>query len=80
MDRSFFSILSMGAMLIGAVLSLAYPKSDPRYARALGVFALGAAAVLANWLLNNPTQLARVEEEIALALVSFLIIFIRRLR
>jgi hypothetical protein len=80
MDSDLFSILSIGLMLIGAVLSFAYPKSDARYSRAMGVFALGAAMVLVDWFLDNPDRIAEVQGEIAVALVAFLLIFIRRLR
>jgi len=46
----------------------------------MGVFALGAAMVLVDWFLDNPDRIAEVQGEIAVALVAFLLIFIRRLR
>ncbi|GEM_PF-4354752 len=76
MDLSFVTILSIGAMLIGSIFALVYPQQDRRHGKAVGVFALGAAVLVTTWFLEYPDRLPEVHEQLALALIGIIFVFI----
>jgi hypothetical protein len=80
MNKSLIPVLTIGAMLLGAIFASVSPKESGQYRRAMSVFALSAAVFLAHYLLLNPVPLADIQAEVAGALIAFLIAFIGGLR
>ena len=72
--------LGIGMMLIGTLFGIIYPRKDPRHNRAMGVFVMGAAIVLAGWLIKNPDALRETENQLALALLGLVFVFIEALK
>ena len=70
-------------MLIGVLFSKYYPKGDRRRDRATGVFIFAAAVLLGNWLLQEPSILHQLRENIGgvllgLVIGGFSLRFVRR--
>ena len=76
----FFAILGIALMLVGILLSLFFSRRDPRYARAVGVFVIGAAILLINFLYYNPDILENIEKNFALVLLSIVFVFVQLIR
>jgi ammonia channel protein AmtB len=78
--NSLLTVLSIGSMLIGALFSLLLPRKDPRQNRALAVFVLGASILLVEWLLYNPSAITEVQNQLAIALIGLIFVFIQKLK
>jgi len=73
-------VICLGAMLIGVLFSLLYSKGDNRRNRANVVFVLGAAMLLANWLIREPDIVVVLRENIGWVLLGLVITFVKILR
>ena len=80
LQNEFIPIVCLGVMLIGALFSMFYPKTDARRHRATAVFALGAAVLLANWLMQDQSVLLTLRENIGWVLLGVIITGIRLIR
>jgi hypothetical protein len=73
-------ILLISCMVMSAIFMVALPKHDHRHFKATGVLAFCGAILVASWLLRNPSELASIETEIVVALISFLVGFLGKMK
>ena len=77
MTSELLPTIAIGMMLIGILFSIFLPRQDPRHSRALAVFVLGSAILLAGWLMRNTLVLEELESKISLILLSVIFAFVQ---
>lgn len=80
MSSSLVPIIAIGMLLIGALFALISPKGSSRFNRGQTVFVIGAVILVSNWLIRNPSALAEIETQLAMALIGLVFVFIRALK
>lgn len=78
--NQFIPIVCLGGMLIGALFSMFYPRSDSGHHRATVVFVFSAAVLLANWLMQDQSVLITLRENIGWVLLGIIITGVKLLK
>ncbi len=74
------SLVGIISMLTATIFALALPRGDRRQVRAISVFAFGAVLIVTDWLMDDPTRLETVQNELAVALIGLIFFFIQVLK